>query len=72
LSGGTPIRGYRLYLNGHEHVSVGPVILNYLITSEIQAGVNYQVGVLAFNDVGDGLVSENLSIIAATVAKAPS
>lgn len=51
---------------------MGPVILNYLITSEIQAGVNYQVGVLAFNDVGDGLVSENLSIIAATVAKAPS
>ena len=43
LSGGTPIRGYRIFVNGHDHISVGPTILNYLITTEIVAGVTYQV-----------------------------
>jgi hypothetical protein len=52
LTGGSPIIGYRVYKDG---VQVSDLTaLELMITSNIEAGVIYQISVAAYNAVGEG------------------
>lgn len=68
LTGGSPIRGYRLYKDGELVRDV--TSLELMITTNVEAGVIYQVSVAAYNDVGEGVKSDVLSIMAASVPNA--
>jgi hypothetical protein len=63
LNGGSTIRGYHIYKDGIMVVDTSDT--SFMIMTDIQAGVIYQVSVLAYNDVGQGQVSDVLNIMAA-------
>jgi hypothetical protein len=70
LSGGSDIRGYRVYKNGE--LIIETVDLSAMVTNQIIAGVTYQIRVSAYNDVGESSQSAALSIMAARVPNAPT
>lgn len=69
--GGSPIRGYNIYLNGILAGNVGWNGYQFNISSSLTAGVTYYITVLAYNDVGSGNQSDSVSIIAGRVPSAP-
>jgi hypothetical protein len=75
FSGGSDIRGYKVYKDG---VHKTPLFLTDFdelsleITDEILPGVEYEITVVAFNDVGDSAHSPSKLIMAASIPDAPS
>lgn len=70
LNGGSTIRGYNIYKDG---VYIDTTALTeIMITVNIQAGQIYQVSISAFNDVGEGEISDVLNIMAAQIPNAPT
>lgn len=57
MSGGSQIRGYRVYKNNILTGDVLPDQLSFLITENLVAGLTYQLSVSAYNDVGEGEIS---------------
>lgn len=57
MSGGSQIRGYRVYKNNILTGDVLPDQLSLLITENLVAGLTYQLSVSAYNDVGEGEIS---------------
>ena len=74
FNGGSDIRGYKVYKdNVHLPIFTTPHDQLFLkITDSIAPGVNYEVVVVAFNDVGSGIGSDPRVIMAAAVPDPPS
>jgi hypothetical protein len=64
-NGGSPIKGFRVYKNGLLAGDVGWNVYSLKITSNILAGITYQTSVAAYNDVGEGTISDIFDIMAA-------
>lgn len=74
FNGGSDIRGYKVYKDGvHKAPDFATNFdeLSLVITDQIVPGDEYQITVVAFNDVGDGIPSDPKTIMAAAVPDPP-
>ena len=75
FTGGSDIRGYKVYKDGVHDPSLFVTdwdVLFLLIADDIVPGTNYDVAVSAYNDVGEGDQSQVRTIMAAAVPDIPT
>ena len=74
FDGGSDIRGYKVYKDGiHKAPQFATDFdeLSLIITDQLVPGDEYQITIVAFNDVGDSIPSDPKTIMAAAVPNAP-
>ena len=74
FDGGSDIRGYKVYKDGvHKAPDFATDFdeLSLIITDQLVPGDEYDITVVAFNDVGDSAPSDAKTIMAAAVPDAP-
>ena len=74
FNGGSDIRGYKVYKDGVHKTPIFATDFNelsLLITDSIVPGENYDITVVAVNDVGESIPSDPKTIMAAAIPDAP-